>query len=493
MSLTPILRTRLFAAGGALIAIWLGFAVAEGSYLWPGIIATTVALFLLAWWQPLPLSTLLLAVLTVGYVVGNRGFAQLMVNSRFPLLPAEAVLLVAGPLLLIQCAWRHELPFRRDPLNLLLLAWMTLGTVRVIFDVRVFGFLALRDFAMVYYTVFFYLAQDAVRQAGAARTLENVLLASSIVLLPVHLLFEQFPDFFLGTLTVRGTPLIFYKGDLVGTFLAVGSVLSFLRFEENGRRSYVGLSLALAGAVLATNNRASMLGLLAAALCLAIGRRWRFSLLLGGSGLAAAVIISLAAALTHTPWERTPLFSVYERIVSLADPTGKRVYSGGETFNKGDNNLFRTVWWQAVIDETLDGNPYLGLGFGRDLADRFVRLYYPENSEEFSTRSPHNFLLTVFARMGAAGLAVLLAAMTVIAVRTKRAIRRDCREAASWCSIWVMFTSACLGVVLEGPMGAVVFWTLLGVAHGTSREREAGSEGAKNLEAVPLPTPIPAE
>ena len=34
--------------------------------------------------------------------------------------------------------------------------------------------------------------------------------------------------------------------------------------------------------------------------------------------------------------------------------------------------------------------------------------------------------------------------------------------------------SACFGVVLEGPMGAVVFWTILGLAHSqTAEEPEA--------------------
>jgi hypothetical protein len=30
----------------------------------------------------------------------------------------------------------------------------------------------------------------------------------------------------------------------------------------------------------------------------------------------------------------------------------------------------------------------------------------------------------------------------------------------------VILTSACFGVVLEGPMGAVVFWSVLGLANG---------------------------
>jgi O-antigen ligase len=328
--------------------------------------------------------------------------------------------------------------------------------------------MALRDFAVVYYVAFFFLAQDAARQPGAARALLHVMLASSVVVLGVSLAFERHPQFFLGTLTFRGTPLIYYKGDLVSTFAAAGSVLAFLRFEERRRGWYVALSLLLATAPLFSGNRASMVGLLVVAAWLAIGRRWRFAGALAGGGALIALAMLTYASVSKTPWEKTPLFSVYERVVSIADPTGQRVYRGEATFNKGDNNLFRTVWWRSVIDETLEANPYTGLGFGHDIAERFARVYYPEGSEEFSARSPHNVLLTIFARMGAVGLLLFLAALSVVAVRTWRAIRAGPESAAPWCAAWVILISACFGVVLEGPMGAVVFWTLLGVAHASS-------------------------
>src|SRR5690606_32271063 len=71
------------------------------------------------------------------------------------------------------------------------------------------------------------------------------------------------------------------------------------------------------------------------------------------------------------------------------------------------------------------------------------------------------------ARMGAIGLLLFLVCIALIAVRTWRAIRVSADDAGPWCVVWAMLTSACLGVVLEGPMGAVVFWTVLGVANGT--------------------------
>jgi O-antigen ligase len=487
MTLSPTWRNRLFGGGAALLTLWVAFQLAQGLYVLPGFVAAALLLFLLARAQPLPITAALLGVITFGYVVGNRGFAQLMISPRFPLLPAEIVLLIGGALLLVQAAWRHELPFRRDPLHLLLLGWIGYGAVRVAFDLRDYGFMALRDFATVYYALFFFLAHDVQRHPGSARAIERVLLVSCLVLAVTALLFEYFPGFFYTVLTVRGLPLIFYKGDLVGTFLAVGSVLLFLRHEATRRWWPVLPSIALAAGVVATNNRASMLGLLVAAAWLAIGRRWRFAAVLGGSGALAALIMLAAAAATNTSWEKTPVFGVYERVVSIFDPNGRRVYRGEDTSYKGDNNLFRTVWWTAVINETAEENPYLGLGFGRDLAARFVREYYPEASEEFSTRSPHNILLTIFARMGALGLAWFLAMFGVVAVRTWRAVRAGPRAAGLWCAVWVILTAACFGVVLEGPMGAVVFWTVLGLA-----PTEPANAPAETAEVAEAPAPAPS-
>lgn len=487
MTVSVLWRTRLLGTGAGVLAIWLGIAIAQQEFFWPGIISVALLLFVLARWQPLPIGTVLLGIALAGYVVGNRGFAQIMLLPNQPLLPAEAVLLIGGTLLLVQCAWRHDLPFRRDTLNLLLLGWIVLGTLRVAFDVREFGLVAIRDFAVVYYGAFFYLGQEAAREPRGQRFLETILLSSCVVLLFTSFLYERFPDFFLGALSFRGNPLIYYKGDLVGTFLAVGSVLAYLRHESRPRWWMLATSLILAGGVLATNNRASMFGLFVATAWLMVGGRWKFARALALTGAGAAVVVLIAAVLMNVPVEKTPLFGVYERVVSLADPTGQRAYRGDETFNKGDNNLFRTVWWRAVLTETIDRNPYTGVGFGYDLADRFVRQYYPESGEEFSVRSPHNVLVTLFARLGAAGLIVFLVIVAVIGRQTRQAIRIGPREAAPWCAAWIILASACFGVVLEGPMGAVVFWTVLGIAHARLFS-VSPVKSAPQIEKGPAPT-----
>jgi hypothetical protein len=69
-------------------------------------------------------------------------------------------------------------------------------------------------------------------------------------------------------------------------------------------------------------------------------------------------------------------------------------------------------------------------------------------------------------------------------------------EALGWFSVaWVIFISALFGVVLEGPMGAVVFWISLGMGNAKRREwdelREApaaealAAESAENAVTLP--------
>jgi len=300
--------------------------------------------------------------------------------------------------------------------------------------------------------------------------------------------FYQWPEFFTQRLTVRGIPLIFYKADLAGTSLAVGALLYFRESEVRGQIRWVLPSLLLAAGTLATDNRASLLGLAVGAGLLLIGRRWRFAATLGAGGIIAAVVVVLVAAIRGTPWKQTVVYEVYEQAVSITDPLGQRSYTGEGTANKGDNNRFRSVWWGSVIEETVATNPIAGLGFGYDIASNFVQQYYPDLEEEFSTRSPHNILVSMFGRLGLAGLLPFLAILGLMAARSVRAAREDQVAAGLWCGAWVIFVSACFGVVLEGPMGAVLFWTLLGLAE--SERAKVAIAATEDAARLPAPAPV---
>jgi O-antigen ligase len=458
-------RARLVALASAVAAVWLGGSIAQGELFWPLFISGLLGAVALAQVQPVPMGTLVFGGVVFGYIVGNRGFAQISIAQNIPLLPAEFALMVSGGILIAQSAMRRELPVRRDSLNAAILLWMTVSSVRLYMDMKTYGVMALRDYATVYYAAFFFLAQRAGAGEVERRFITRCLTWGFTALIAILPFYERFPEFFLDRLVLRGTPVIYFKDDLLGMFLAAGSVLAFSRFERTRSRPALALSLLMAAATMTTNNRASMLGLILPAVLLAVAGRPRFLAVLGGSAVAAALILFAISQARGQRWENTPLHDMYERVASLADPYGQNLYSGEETSNKGDNNAFRSTWWRIIIGETVGNGPWFGMGWGNDLAEPFIRVYYPEGGEDFGVRSPHNILVTLFARTGVVGLLAFLGIVAASARKLWRAIRANHENSGLWCAACTIFTSACFGVVLEGPMGAVVFWTLLGIAN----------------------------
>lgn len=483
----PRLRTGLIVAAILVVAAWLGAQVAEGSYGWPALAATLTLAAVLVRFTGVDADAIFVGFLLVGYIVGNRGFAQLMPAPGLPLLPAEAGLLIAVGWRVIVCAFERRLPVQRDLLNWTVAAWIVAGTARVAFDVPRFGMLALRDYAMIYYAAFFFLAQHMARDARVRRYFVNCLLVGGIVQLPVFILYQFFPSVFLNQLTILGAPLVYYKGDLAFTFLAASSLLIFHWATGRQRTWAWPLAAVMFLYVMSADNRASLLGAVTAAGLLLLAGRWRFAALQGGLTVVALGAVIALAAIGNNNWAQGKLHGLSDRLHSLTDVSGTGHYTSEESSFKGDNNRFRLIWWKNVIEETGQANPVFGLGFGADLAAGFLQEYYPDNSEEFGVRSPHNMFVTTFGRMGAAGLGVWLVFCAAFLQRAWRALSRtgDPVTWSLWCMAWVILVSATFGVVLEGPMGAVIFWTVLGLASATPAEVPAADQ--------PSPEPAPAE
>lgn len=486
--MNPRLRTVLFTGATCMVAVLMAWQIADGglfSFDAAGIIATgalvlAVGAILVRVFR-LPVDVIALGLVLIGYLVGNRGFAQLMPLPGLPLLPAETALGLALAWRLI--AWAHDrrLPFRIDALNAAVLLWLVIGCARLVFDTR-HGFTAIRDFAMVYYALFFFVAQAMAQAAPANRYLMGCLLTGLLVMPPVLALYQLFPRFFMQDFTLRGTPLVYFKGDLTGTFLGVGALLVF--FLARGRWQPLGWAVSggLFLLVMGGDNRASMVALAAVTVLLIAARRWQFPAWQGAVTALALGMVVLLAAVFDNAWAERKLHGATDRLRSMVDVQGLSRYQSEESFNKGDNNRFRLVWWKNVVEDTWSRNPVFGLGFGADLAQGFLQEYYPDADEEFSTRSPHNIFITVFGRLGLVGLAVWGWLCTVLAARTWRAVRTGREEGVLWCMACLIFISACFGVVLEGPMGAVPFWVLLGLAQAT---RETGGEDAGASPASP--------
>ena len=497
----PRLRFWLIVSLGTLLGVATAFGIAEESYALAVVTAGGV-FWLVAEWRggPRPEAWVLAAAL-LGYVLANRGFAQLSLVRQLPLLPAEIALGAGLAALVLRMALRQSAALFRDGLNLAILAWVALGTVHLWPDFRAHGAMALRDFATVYYALFFFVAQALARHAALRALLQRALVLGCAVLPFSYFLFTRFGEFFMARLVFRGAPLVFYKDDLVAAYFFAGFFLLLGTAERPARWRVVLAVAAYASAFTINSSRAAIMGLLVACAAWAVARRWRplrVQLWVTPAGLLALLLLALVQP---RPLAQSRIYALFEHVASMVDVTGRRSYTSEERRYVGDNNRFRLAWWRSVIDETREQGPWFGLGFGADLTERFVRTYENDLGDDFNTRSPHSIVFTVLGCMGVTGLIAWLAVMLAAAARTLRAARmaRDDPRAvpvlAWWSASGVLLTSACLGVVLEGPMGAVVFWTMLGLANAGTTElacARATAPAESEAEAEPETSPASA-
>lgn len=471
--MSPRLSAILIAIAACVLAVWVGASVASEEFFLALVTALLGLWAVLSWTTEPRTESWLVGFLIAGYVLGNRGFAQLTPAGGLPLFYGELGLVVACPLIALRGALRRELPLRPDWLSGLLLLWLGLGAGRMLWDIRVHGLTAVRDFAMVYYLVYFFIVQTLVVHAPSRRVLHGAV-AIALGLLPfTAALAETFGDFFRTHFTLGSVPLIFYKDDLLATFLFAG----FVYFVPKRRLAPVAdwgrWLLALMALLLGFMqlSRAAMVGLAVALFGLVLARLWQPVRALAVAGVAALLLTSVYSLLQREDFTQTKLYGIYEHLAAIGDFSGTRKYANADSADSGDNNRFRIVWWQTVATETLTQAPVFGLGFGHDLARSFVLAYNPL-MDDFTARSPHSILFTTLGRMGLVGLAAFLLFAGCLARSSWRAARQvargetDDEQSVTLHAIcWLIFTSACFGVVLEGPMGAIPFWIILGLAH----------------------------
>jgi len=137
-----------------------------------------------------------------------------------------------------------------------------------------------------------------------------------------------------------------------------------------------------------------------------------------------------------------------------------------------DTKEWRLQWWDKIVAYTIHG-PYFwtGKGFGVNLAnDDGFQVFADE-----SLRSPHSIHLSILARMGVPGLVMwigLQAAWVLVIFNAYFSARKLGHKRwsglfAFLLAYWVAFiVNASFDVYLEGPMGAIWFWSVIGMGIG---------------------------
>lgn len=158
-----------------------------------------------------------------------------------------------------------------------------------------------------------------------------------------------------------------------------------------------------------------------------------------------------------------------EQLVKTLDS----ILPGGRHHDMDSTSQWRLDWWDKIVAYTIHG-PYFwsGKGFGVNLAnDDGFQVFADE-----SLRSPHSIHLSILAREGVPGLMiwiVLLASWLSVIFNTYFSARRAGHR--RWAGLfafllayWIAFiVNASFDVYLEGPMGAIWFWSVAGMGIGS--------------------------
>jgi O-antigen ligase len=165
-----------------------------------------------------------------------------------------------------------------------------------------------------------------------------------------------------------------------------------------------------------------------------------------------------------------------DREVSFAQFTERFASTAGRAGGQDLENTksWRLAWWGTIIGYTIVGDyRWAGKGYGINLAtdDGF------QVTDDDSLRSPHNATMTILARSGVIGLLAWLSLLGTWSITLLRAmLRARQRQDRQWSALFAfllayflaLFVNASFDVYLEGPVGGIWFWSVLGVGIGAT-------------------------
>ena len=432
-----------------------------------------------------------LAACLLGYALLGRAFAYLGVPPVF----IGEVMLAAG-LVLVAFSPQRRRVFVASPMlwGAALLAWVVVRTVPY---VGTYGLDALRDAMVAGYMLFAVVAVGLVT-ARPERLRDLVVRYRWLVVTvgtvgwALYLVYRINKDVFP---TIPWAPHVYVvenkPGDLV---IHMAGITAFVVL---GWRRASPLLLA----VLVAGTGAAMAG----------GRGGMVGFFLG---MAAFTVLKPAKA----QFGRLAYVGVLLVIIGVTvDTSGMQINEGNRSlsveqlwenvksvFGQSDQAMLKTTtewrmeWWTDIVEYTVLGDyRWQGKGFGLNLAtdDGFQ----VEATE--ALRSPHNVHLTYLARAGVPGL-VLWAMLQISWVWAVFRAWLDARSRRldgwmgfyAFCSVyWIgALVNATFDVYLEGPMGAVWFWTVFGLALAGTHVQQTHPHLLDSLREAPDAAP-PAE
>ena len=178
-------------------------------------------------------------------------------------------------------------------------------------------------------------------------------------------------------------------------------------------------------------------------------------------------------------------------LLEQVDTSNAQAGAGAEGTTNARRMAWSTVYRYTNEDST---RALVGVGFGANFMSDSGALtqLVGSNDPEEQVRSPHNFLVGTYARLGLLGALLIAGALLPVFWRVRRSVLRDERGLQSLAALVVVALgiASVVGVILESPFAAVPFYWCAGVLIGGSAARvtrqesadKAGSRSAGNSE-----------
>jgi hypothetical protein len=341
-----------------------------------------------------------------------------------------------------------------------------------------YGSVALRDFAPYLYSVVGLLSGAMVARATVAdRTKTMRLMWLALYLHAAWCAVAVLkPGVSAHLPSVGGLQVFSVRDDFDGALLSVLAGLAFIRWGQGRGFGYL---MVVAGAGFLTASMASRAALLAFVAAMLFGvialwrgeasakSRWRLTLV--------PVAGALAALLLPTTFAGSRL------VATFGDSAAASRYQDQHASATGTTSARKKAWRELSSWILADqSRATVGVGFGPDFlaeSGANVNLLGDVVAARDTVRSPHEYVLGSWARLGYLGLVPLLA---VCFGALRRAWRfwpdRDELELFTALTVTALFLAALVGVVLESPFGAVPFFWAVGILAADHQRRRRERE-----------------
>jgi O-antigen ligase/polysaccharide polymerase Wzy-like membrane protein len=404
----------------------------------------------------------MLALLLAGYAFLDRGFAHV---GASPVYLGEIILTLG--LLAVAASGRPEGLLRVRPRAAwLVVPFMTWGLARTLPYIQQYGIDALRDAVLWAYAAFALLVAGTLERSTAERVvpLYRRLVPFFLLWLPIGAILTQIGA--APSLSEGSVPIVNLKLGDAGVHLAGVGAFALLGLHGRWRPASTVIqtvAFVLSAGIVASINRGGFLAASTAALALTRARpsrAWPVVALTAALVVGSAVVVDPLADVQFSGDRSASIAQINLNLSSIFGDTRISGLEGTETF--------RLEWWSAIVDYTIFGPHFwTGKGFGVNLGidDGF------QTSADDPARAPHNSHLAILARMGVPGLLLWVGLLLAFGgslfasfVRAQRARQERRTRVIAWVAIYwlAMLVNMSVDPYLEGPMGGIWFWSVMG-------------------------------